>query len=112
MFEKINLGYNQADRRPSCTYSHWDWCNRIKYQIDLDNYLKFETVLKNSMATKDNDDSVFDRFDTYDFSTDEKFLNGLPNVIAALAKNKPGAMVEKAYYDREMLKARAFYFSK
>jgi hypothetical protein len=63
-------------------------------------------------AAHEKDDSVYARFDGYDFSTDEKFLSGLPNIITELAKNKPGAMVEKAYYDREMLKARTFYYSK
>lgn len=86
--------------------------SRIKYPIDLDNYLQFETILNSSIPKSKDNDSVYARFDEYSFSTDEKFLSGLPNIITGLAKNKPGAIVDKAFYDREMLKARAFYYSR
>ncbi|KAI8580100.1 hypothetical protein K450DRAFT_239391 [Umbelopsis ramanniana AG] len=86
--------------------------SRIKYPIDLDNYLQFEKILNSSKPEFKEDDSVYARFDEYSFSTDEKFLSGLPNIITGLAKNKPGAIVDKAFYDREMLKARAFYYSR
>jgi hypothetical protein len=59
-----------------------------------------------------DEETVFDRIDQYSFSSDERFLNGLPSIVAGIAKSKPGATVEKAFYDREMLKAKAFYFSK
>jgi hypothetical protein len=84
---------------------------RIKYPIDLDNYQQFEKILNSSIPKSKEDDSVYARFDAYSFSTDEKFLSGLPNIIAGLAK-KPGVTVDKAFYDREMLKARAFYYSR
>lgn len=66
------------------------------------------------MPTKSEseDETVFDRFDKYNFSSDERFLNGLPSIVAGIAKSKPGATVDKAFYDREMLKAKTFYFSK
>ncbi|KAH8548828.1 hypothetical protein BGW37DRAFT_505225 [Umbelopsis sp. PMI_123] len=86
--------------------------SRTKYPIDLDNYIKFEKILNDSIRKAKDEDSVYSRFEAYEFSTDERFLNGLPNIIAGLAKNNRGVTVDKAFYDREMLKAKTFYYSK
>ncbi|KAJ2961658.1 hypothetical protein NQZ79_g3101 [Umbelopsis isabellina] len=88
--------------------------SRKKHHINLDQYRQFEEYLKRSIPEKSEaeEETVFDRFDKYSFSSDERFLNGLPSIVAGIAKSKPGATVDKAFYDREMLKAKAFYFSK
>ncbi|KAG2185073.1 hypothetical protein INT43_000986 [Umbelopsis isabellina] len=88
--------------------------SRKKHHINLDQYRQFEEYLERSMPEKseEEEETVFDRFDKYSFSSDERFLNGLPSIVAGIAKSKPGATVDKTFYDREMLKAKAFYFSK
>ncbi|RUS30639.1 hypothetical protein BC938DRAFT_479131 [Jimgerdemannia flammicorona] len=80
--------------------------------IDIDQYLLWEKYIDTTKQDHANPPHVdiFERFEAYDFDRDERFLNGLPNIVAGLVKKQ--AALDKEAYDREMTKAKAYYYSK
>ncbi|ORX92944.1 hypothetical protein K493DRAFT_338544 [Basidiobolus meristosporus CBS 931.73] len=52
----------------------------------------------------------FLNFEQYDFAKDKKFQAGLPSIMSRLSKL--GGKLDKDVYDRELLKAKGFYYNK
>jgi len=54
---------------------------------------------------------IFKRFDEYDFDNDVKFQQGLPSFIGQLLKDGKNTL-DKAALQKEMKKAKAFYYAR
>ncbi|KAI1301135.1 hypothetical protein EDD11_005783 [Mortierella claussenii] len=82
---------------------------RLGTQINLDNYLAWRKHLEK--PSDDPNVPIFKRFDEYDFDNDIKFQKGLPSIIGQLIKDGKGAL-DKAALQKEMTKAKAFYYAR
>ncbi|KAF9901323.1 hypothetical protein BX616_002294 [Lobosporangium transversale] len=82
---------------------------RLGTHINLDNYLSWRKHLE-----KPSDDPnvlIFKRFDEYDFDNDPRFQSGLPNIVSQLVKDGKSTL-DKAALQKEMTKAKAFYYAR
>ncbi|KAG0052897.1 hypothetical protein BGZ83_001982 [Gryganskiella cystojenkinii] len=78
-------------------------------QINLDNYLSWRKHL--DQPSDDPNVPVFKRFDEYNFDNDVKFQQGLPSFIGQLIKDGKNTL-DKAALQKEMTKAKAFYYAR
>ncbi|KAF8964986.1 hypothetical protein BGZ46_000699 [Entomortierella lignicola] len=82
---------------------------RKDIRINLDNYLSWRKHLEK--PSDDPNVPIFKRFDEYDFDNDPKFQKGLPSIIGQLVKDNKNAL-DKAALQKEMTKAKAFYYAR
>ncbi|KAF9901493.1 hypothetical protein EC991_006068 [Linnemannia zychae] len=82
---------------------------RMNVRINLDNYLSWRKHLE--QPSDDPNVPIFKRFDEYNFDTDRKFQQGLPSIIGQLIKDGKNAL-DKAALQKEMTKAKAFYYAR
>ncbi|KAF9582252.1 hypothetical protein BGW38_000452 [Lunasporangiospora selenospora] len=78
-------------------------------RIDLDGYLAWRKHLEK--PTDDPRVPLFKRFDEYNFDTDQRFQQGLPSFISQLIKDGKNTL-DKAALQKELTKARAFYYAR
>ncbi|KAK9687207.1 hypothetical protein K7432_014878, partial [Basidiobolus ranarum] len=64
------------------------------------------TLQQNTTSSEE----TFLNFEQYDFAKDRKFQAGLPSILSRLSKF--GSRLDKEVYDRELLKAKGFFYSK
>ncbi|KAK3828419.1 MAG: hypothetical protein J3Q66DRAFT_322610 [Benniella sp.] len=81
---------------------------RLGSSINLDEYLAWRRHLE---ASEDPNEAIFKRFDEYDFDNDTRFQQGLPSIIGQLMKDGKGTL-DKAALQKEMTKAKAFYYAR
>ncbi|KAG0278148.1 hypothetical protein BGZ95_004574 [Linnemannia exigua] len=82
---------------------------RMNVRINLDNYLSWRKHLE--QPSDDPNVPIFKRFDEYNFDTDRKFQQGLPSIIGQLIKDGKSTL-DKAALQKEMTKAKAFYYAR
>ncbi|KAK3841176.1 MAG: hypothetical protein J3R72DRAFT_446116 [Linnemannia gamsii] len=82
---------------------------RMNVRINLDNYLSWRKHLE--QPSDDPNVPIFKRFDDYNFDTDRKFQQGLPSIIGQLIKDGKSTL-DKAALQKEMTKAKAFYYAR
>ncbi|KAG0354028.1 hypothetical protein BC939DRAFT_448895 [Gamsiella multidivaricata] len=82
---------------------------RMGTKINLDNYLAWRKHLEQPLD--DPNVPIFKRFDEYDFDKDPKFQQGLPSIVGQLIKDGKSTL-DKAALQREMTKAKAFYYAR
>ncbi|KAF9193681.1 hypothetical protein BGZ50_007257 [Haplosporangium sp. Z 11] len=82
---------------------------RLDIRINLDDYLAWRKHLEK--PSDDPNVPIFKRFDEYNFDTDVNFQKGLPSFIGQLIKNGKSSM-DKAALQKEMTKAKAFYYAR
>ncbi|KAF9956936.1 hypothetical protein BGZ72_002349 [Mortierella alpina] len=82
---------------------------RLDVKINLDDYLSWRKHLEN--PSDDPNVPIFKRFDDYDFDSDIKFQQGLPSFIGQLIKEGKSSL-SKADLQKEMTKAKAFYYAR
>ncbi|CAO3571611.1 unnamed protein product [Mortierella alpina] len=82
---------------------------RLDVKINLDDYLSWRKHLEK--LSDDPNVPTFKRFDGYDFDSDLKFQEGLPNFIGQLIKDGKSSL-SKADLQKEMTKAKAFYYAR
>ncbi|KAF9432185.1 hypothetical protein BGZ76_011147 [Entomortierella beljakovae] len=82
---------------------------RIGVQINLDDYLTWRKHLET--PSDDPNVPIFKRFDDYNFDNDTKFQKGLPMIIGQLVKDGKSTL-DKAALQKEMTKAKAFYYAR
>ncbi|KAF9960109.1 hypothetical protein BGZ70_008682 [Mortierella alpina] len=82
---------------------------RLDVKINLDDYLSWRKHLEK--PSDDPNVPTFKRFDGYDFDSDIKFQEGLPNFIGQLIKDGKSSL-SKADLQKEMTKAKAFYYAR
>ncbi|KAF9542695.1 hypothetical protein EC957_001750 [Mortierella hygrophila] len=82
---------------------------RMSVQINLDNYLSWRKHPE--QPSDDPNVPIFKRFDEYNFDTDRKFQQGLPSIIGQLIKDGKSTL-DKAALQKEMTKAKAFYYAR
>ncbi|KAF9094410.1 hypothetical protein BGX27_001464 [Mortierella sp. AM989] len=82
---------------------------RLDIQFNLDNYLSWRRHLEK--PSDDPNVPIFKRFDGYNFDNDIKFQKGLPSIIGQLLKDGKSTL-DKAALQKEMTKAKAFYYAR
>ncbi|KAF9917924.1 hypothetical protein FBU30_000457 [Linnemannia zychae] len=82
---------------------------RMNVRIDLDDYLSWRKHLEK--PSDDPNVPIFKRFDEYNFDSDRKFQQGLPSIIGQLIKDGKNTL-DKAGLQKEMTKAKAFYYAR
>ncbi|KAF9575859.1 hypothetical protein EC968_001242 [Mortierella alpina] len=82
---------------------------RLNVKINLDDYLSWRKHLER--PSDDPNVPIFKRFDGYDFDNDIKFQEGLPHFIGQLIKDGKSSL-SKADLQKEMTKAKAFYYAR
>ncbi|KAF9085332.1 hypothetical protein BGX23_009724 [Mortierella sp. AD031] len=82
---------------------------RMNVRINLDDYLSWRKHLEN--PSDDPNVPIFKRFDEYNFDSDRKFQQGLPSIIGQLIKDGKSTL-DKAALQKEMTKAKAFYYAR
>ncbi|KAF9135080.1 hypothetical protein BG015_003327 [Linnemannia schmuckeri] len=82
---------------------------RMNVRINLDDYLSWRKHLE--QPSDDPNVPIFKRFDEYNFDTDRKFQQGLPSIIGQLVKDGKSTL-DKAALQKEMTKAKAFYYAR
>ncbi|KAG9325295.1 hypothetical protein KVV02_000043 [Mortierella alpina] len=82
---------------------------RVNVKINLDDYLSWRKHLE--PLSDDPNVPIFRRFDGYDFDNDIKFQEGLPGFIGQLIKDGKSSL-SKADLQKEMTKAKAFYYAR
>ncbi|KAG0310082.1 hypothetical protein BGZ99_000677 [Dissophora globulifera] len=82
---------------------------RMNTRINLDDYLAWRKHLE--QPSDDPNVDIFRRFDEYDFDNDRKFQQGLPSIVGQLIKDGKSTL-DKAALQKEMTKAKAFYFAR
>ncbi|KAF9162421.1 hypothetical protein BGX20_001731 [Mortierella sp. AD010] len=82
---------------------------RMDTKINLDNYLTWRRHLEK--PSDDPNVPIFKRFDEYDFDNDVKFQKGLPSIIGQLIQDGKSTL-DKAALEKEMTKAKAFYYAR
>lgn len=83
--------------------------SRLGTKINLDDYLAWRRHLET--PSDDPNVPIFKRFDEYDFDNDTRFQQGLPTIISQLMKDGKGTL-DKAALQKEMTKAKAFYYAR
>ena len=82
---------------------------RMNVRINLDDYLSWRKHLE--QPSDDPNVPIFKRFDEYNFDNDRKFQLGLPSIIGQLIKDGKSTL-DKAALQKEMTKAKAFYYAR
>ncbi|KAF9125372.1 hypothetical protein BGW39_007449 [Mortierella sp. 14UC] len=82
---------------------------RLNVRINLDNYISWRKHLE--QPSDDPNVPIFKRFAEYNFDTDRKFQQGLPSIIGQLIKDGKSTL-DKAALQKEMTKAKAFYYAR
>ncbi|KAF8925554.1 hypothetical protein BGZ58_000704 [Dissophora ornata] len=82
---------------------------RLDTKINLDDYLTWRKHLEK--PSDDPNVPIFKRFDEYDFDNDLKFQQGLPSIVGQLIKEGKSTL-DKAALQKEMTKAKAFYYAR
>ncbi|KAH7030395.1 hypothetical protein BKA57DRAFT_478532 [Linnemannia elongata] len=82
---------------------------RMNVRVNLDDYLSWRKHLE--QPSDDPNVPIFKRFDEYNFDTDRKFQQGLPSIIGQLIKDGKSTL-DKAALQKEMTKAKAFYYAR
>lgn len=78
-------------------------------KVNLDDYLSWRKHLER--PSDDPNVPIFKRFDGYDFDSDIKFQEGLPSFIGQLI-NDGKSSLSKENLQKEMTKAKAFYYAR
>ncbi|KAG0027018.1 hypothetical protein BGZ82_009185 [Podila clonocystis] len=104
---------SQAQSTPSYSETlkmkQYYFSTRLNTRINLDNYLAWRKHLE--QPADDPNVPIFKRFDEYDFDNDVKFQQGLPSFIGQLIKEGKNTL-DKAALQREITKAKAFYYAR
>ncbi|KAG0215399.1 Enoyl-CoA hydratase EchA9, partial [Mortierella sp. GBA43] len=82
---------------------------RLGTRISLDDYIAWRKHLEK--PSDDPNVPIFKRFDEYDFDNDARFQQGLPSIIGQLMKDGKTTL-DKASLQKEMTKAKAFYYAR
>ncbi|CAO3637470.1 unnamed protein product [Cunninghamella echinulata] len=82
--------------------------SKFKESFSFEDYLKYENEIEK--------EKVYERMEKHDFDHDEKFIQGLPNIIKQWVQQQVqdgenGKLWNKSRLDLEFNKAKAFYYS-
>ncbi|KAI8060969.1 hypothetical protein BC940DRAFT_310792 [Gongronella butleri] len=109
-YDEFRHGQQQEELLQVLRAKHF-YFNKFKEPFSLDEYLAYELE-----EDKKEQEQRFERVEVYDFDNDERYLQGLPNIIQGwvnkqLNDGKNGKLWDKARLDLEYTKTKAVYYS-